>query len=49
MRSKEYDDFVKAYNEIDVRCLSDKELKHYAGLCDNACIEAEDEIYRRGL
>lgn len=49
MRSQEYTAFVKAYDDIDVRSLSDEELKHYANLCDNACIEAEDEIYRRGL
>lgn len=49
MRSKEYNAFVKAYNDIDVRCLSDKELKLYAGVCDNSLLEAQNEIYKRGL
>ena len=49
MRSKEYTAFVKAYNNIDVRFLSDEELKHYAGVCDNGLLEAQDELYKRGL
>ena len=49
MRSKEYDNFVKAYNDIDVSCLSDNELKHYAGVCDNGLLEAQNELYKRGL
>lgn len=49
MRSKEYDNFVKAYNDIDVRCLSDNELKHYSGVCQNGLLEANRELYKRGL
>ena len=49
MRSKEYTAFVKAYNDIDVRCLSDKELKSYADLCNNGLSEAFREFYKRGI
>lgn len=47
--SKEYDAFIKAYDDIDVSSLSDEELKHYADLCGNACLEVMNELYKRGL
>lgn len=49
MRSKEYDAFVLAYDNIDVRAFTDEELKHYADLCNNGLLEANEELYRRGL
>lgn len=49
MRSKEYAAFVEAYNDIDVRYLSDNELKHYTALCDNGLLQAEHEIYERRI
>lgn len=49
MRSKEYTAFVKVYDDIDVRSLSDKELKEYADLCNNGLLEAQNELYKRGL
>ena len=49
MRSKEYTAFVKAYDNIDVHSLSDEELKKYADLSNNSLLEAQDELYRRGL
>ena len=47
--SKEYAAFIKAYDDIDVHSLSDEELKHYAGVCDNGLLEAQNELYKRGL
>lgn len=47
--SKEYEEFLKAYDNIDVRSLSDEELKKYADLSNNGLIEASEELYRRGL
>lgn len=49
MRSKEYTAFVKAYEDIDVHSLSDEELKKYADLSNNGLLEANNELYRRGL
>lgn len=49
MRSKEYDAFVLAYDNIDVRAFTDEELKNYADLCNNGLIEANRELYKRGL
>lgn len=49
MRSKEYTAFVKVYDDIDVRSLSDTELKEYADLCNNGLLEAQNELYKRGL
>lgn len=49
MRSKEYAAFVKAYDDIDVRFLSDEELKEYADLSNNGLLEAQNELYKRGL
>lgn len=47
--SKEYEEFLKAYDNIDVRSLSDEELKKYADLSNNGLTEAFRELYRRGL
>ena len=47
--SKEYAAFIKAYDDIDVSSLSDEELKHYANKCDNGLIEANRELYKRGI
>lgn len=47
--SKEYEEFLKAYDNIDVRDLSDEELKKYADLSNNGLTEAFRELYRRGL
>lgn len=47
--SKEYEEFLKAYDNIDVRSLSDEELKKYADLSNNGLLEANNELYRRGL
>ena len=47
--SKEYAAFIKAYDNIDVHSLSDEELKKYADLSNNGLLEAQDELYRRGL
>lgn len=49
MRSKEYAAFVNAYNDIDVRYLSDKELQSYADICESGLLEAQREIYKRRL
>jgi hypothetical protein len=49
MRSKEYAAFFEAYESIDVRQLADDELKDYAAMCNNALIEAQNELYKRGL
>ena len=49
MRSKEYAAFVKAYDDIDVRCLSDNELQRYASVCQNGLLEANRELYKRGI
>lgn len=49
MRSKEYTDFINAYDNIDVRVLSDDELKHYTDICENGLLEAHRETYKRGL
>lgn len=45
----EYEEFLKAYDNIDVRGLSDEELKKYADLSNNGLIEASEKLYRRGL
>ena len=47
--SKKYEEFLKAYDNIDVRSLSDEELKKYADLSNNGLLEAQNELYRRGL
>lgn len=47
--SKEYEEFLKAYDNIDVRSLSDEELKKYADLSNNGLLEAQNELYKRGL
>lgn len=49
MRSKEYTAFCEAYDNIDISKLSDDELKDYANKCDNGLIEANRELYKRGL
>lgn len=49
MRSKEYAALVKAYDEIDIKTLSNEELQHYAGLCNNGLLEADKELYKRKL
>lgn len=49
MRSKEYDAFVLAFDNIDIRDLTDNELKHYADICENGLLEAQREIYKRRL
>lgn len=49
MRSKEYDAFVLAFDNIDVRVLSDKELQSYADICEEGLLEAQREIYKRRL
>lgn len=49
MRSKTYAAFVKAYDDIDPSALTDEELQSYADLCDNGLIEANRELYERGL
>ena len=49
MRSKEYEAFVKACDDIDVKTLSNEELQHYADLCNNGLIEANRELYKRGI
>lgn len=49
MRSKEYDTFVMAFDNIDIRGLTDDELKHYADICENGLLEAHREIYKRRL
>lgn len=49
MRSKEYKTFCEAYDNVDVKTLSDEELKSYADLCDNGLLEANRELYKRGL
>ena len=47
--SKEYEAFLKAYNSINVRSLSDEELKKYADLSNNSLLEAQNELYKRDL
>ena len=47
--SNEYEAFLKAYYNIDVRSLSDEELKKYADLSNNGLLEAQNELYKRGL
>ena len=47
--SKEYEAFLKAYNSINVRSLSDEELKKYVDLSNNSLLEAQNELYKRGL
>lgn len=47
--SKEYEAFLKAYDNINVMGLSDEELKKYADLSNNGLLEAQNELYRRGL
>lgn len=47
--SKEYEEFLKAYDNIDVRSLSDEELKKYADLSNNGFLEAQNELYKRGI
>ena len=49
MRSKEYTAFCEAYDNIDISKLSDEELKDYANKCDNGLIEANRELYKRGI
>ena len=49
MRSKEYTAFCEAYDNIDISKLSDEELKDYANKCDNCLIEANRELYKRGI
>lgn len=49
MRSKEYKTFCEAYDNVDVKTLSDKELKSYADLCNNGLSEAFREFYKRGI
>lgn len=49
MGNKEYAAFVKAYDEIDPKALTDEELKNYSDLCNNGLIEAQEELYKRGL
>ena len=49
MRSKEYAAFFEAHESIDISQLSDDELKDYAVMCNNALIEAQNELYKRGL
>lgn len=47
--SKEYEAFLKAYDNINVRDLSDEELKKYADLSNNGLLEAQNELYKRGM
>jgi hypothetical protein len=49
MRSKEYAAFFEAYESIDISQLSGDELKEYAVMCNNALIEAQNELYKREL
>lgn len=44
-----YFDFVDAYDNVDVRKLSDKVLQRFRDLCNNGVLEAERELRRRGL
>lgn len=36
-------------HSIDISKLSDEELKDYANKCDNSLIEANRELYKRGI
>lgn len=47
--NKEFEAFLKAYENIDLNAMSDEELKNYADLCDNGLLEAQNELYKRGL
>lgn len=44
-----YFDFVDAYDNVDVRKLSDKNLQRFRDLCENGVLEADRELRRRGL
>lgn len=41
--------FVDAFDDIDISKLSDKDLKQFRDICDNGLIEADRELYKRGL
>ena len=47
--SNEYKAFLKAYDDIDIKLLSDDELQKYCDLCHNGVIEAYEELRKRGL
>ena len=49
MESNKYAAFVNAYDNLDISALTDEELQEYADLCDNGLIEANRELYERGL
>lgn len=47
--SKEYEAFLKVYDDIDLEALSDEELKKFHKLCYNGYIAAVEELYKRAL
>lgn len=49
MRSKEYTAFCEAYDNVVIEALTDEELQSYADLCNNGLLEANRELYKRGL
>lgn len=49
MRSEEYKIFCEAYDNVDVSTLTDEELQGYADVCNNGLVEANRELYKRGL
>lgn len=47
--SKKYKAFREDFDNVDVKTLTDEELKNYADLCNNGLLEAQNELYKRGL
>lgn len=47
--SKEYEAFLKAYDDIDLEALSEEELDKFCSLCNNGYTDAIKELRKRGL
>lgn len=48
-KRREYIEFTTALDEVNVRELSDDDLRGFADLCQNALLDANEEIRNRGL
>lgn len=47
--SNEFEDFLQAYDNINIESLSNDELQSFKALCDNGVIDAQREERKRGL
>lgn len=45
----DYENFVRADDDVELEELSDADLKAYRDLCQNGVTDAEEELRRRGI